>query len=317
MRSIELALLLMLMPAWALAETAYVSDEQANVVHVIDAPRWSVATDIPVGKRPRGMVLSRDGKRLYVAAGNDDRIDVIDLAARRMIGTLPSGPDPERFAASPDGRTFYIANENDNSVSFLDLASGKIIHTVAVGAEPEGMAVSPDGRWVICTSESASLVHFIDAASARLVDSVLVGTRPRDAVFSADGKQLWVSSETRATVAIFAMPSRKLLHTIDFDNDDRAPDTVQAVGLVLTAARAFVALGRGNAVAEVDPHTFAIRRYLPVGIRNWGIGLAPDGKRLYAANGLSGDVSVLDTATGQPLATIKLGGKPWGVVVTP
>jgi YVTN family beta-propeller protein len=179
------------------------------------------------------------------------------------------------------------------------------------------MAVSPDGRWVICTSESASLVHFIDADSARLVDSVLVGTRPRDAQFSADGRQLWVSSETRATVTVFSMPDRKRLHTIDFDSDDRAPDTVQAVGIVLAPTRAFIALGRGNAVAEVDPVTFAIRRYFPVGQRNWGIGLSPDRKHLYAANGLSGNVTVIDLVANRPMATIAVSGKPWGVVVLP
>jgi PQQ-dependent catabolism-associated beta-propeller protein len=321
MRSIEhgcvAALALALLAPAARAETAYVSDEGANVIHVIQAPRWTEAATIAVGRRPRGMQLSHDGKRLYVALGNDDRIDVIDLATRKVVDHLPSGPDPERFVVSPDGRWLYVANENDNTVSFIDIAEKKIVHEVPVGAEPEGMAVSPDGRWVICTSESASLAHFIDAASAKLVDSVLVGTRPRDAVFNADGSQLWVSSETRASVTVFAMPERKVVHTIDFDDDDHAPATVQAVGLVLKPQRAFVALGRGNAVAEVDPKTFAIRRYVPVGSRNWGIGIAPDGKRLFAANGLSGDVTVIDLVANKPTATVKVGGKPWGVVVTP
>lgn len=160
------------------------------------------------------------------------------------------------------------------------------------------------------------MVHFIDAANGKLEDSVLVGTRPRDAVFSGDGRRLWVSSETRASVTVFDMPSRRVLRTIDFDRDERAPDTVQAVGLVL-GKRAFVALGRGNAVAEVDPQSGAILRYFPVGNRNWGIGVAPDGGRLYAANGLSGDISVIDLARNVPLATIHVGGKPWGIVVTP
>jgi PQQ-dependent catabolism-associated beta-propeller protein len=307
-----------LAPAFpASAQTAYVSDEAANVVHVIDVPRWTAPASIPVGQRPRGMRISPDGKRLYVAAGNDNRIDVIDLATRKVVDHLPSGPDPERFAISPDGRWLYVANENDNLVSFVDITARKIVHEVPVGGEPEGMAVSPDGRWVICTSESASLVHFIDTASAKLVDSQMVGTRPRDATFSADGSRLWVSSETRASVTVFAMPSRKRISTIDFDADDKAPDSVQAVGIALGPKRAFVALGRGNAVAEVDPQTFAIRRYLPVGSRNWGIGESPDGKWLFAANGLSGDVTVIDLASNQPVATVKTGGKPWGVVVAP
>ena len=70
-------------------------------------------------------------------------------------------------------------------------------------------------------------------------------------------------------------------------------------------------------MAEVDPGTFAIRRYFPVGSRNWGIGVSPAGKYLFAANGLSGDVSVIDLVSNRAIATIPVGGKPWGVVVTP
>jgi PQQ-dependent catabolism-associated beta-propeller protein len=299
------------------ADTVYVSDEQANVIHVLRAPDWLHVARIPVGQRPRGISLSRDGRMLYVAASNDNRIDVVDLATRKVVDHLPSGPDPERFALSPDGRWLYVANEDDSLVSFVDIAAKKIVREVEVGAEPEGIAVSPDGRWVVCTSETASLAHVIDARSGELVDSIPVGTRPRDAVFSADGRQLWVSSETRATVAVFAMPERRLLHTIDFDRDDGAPAMVQAVGMALSPTRAFVALGRGNAVAEVDPKTFSIRRYFPAGSRNWGIALHARAQRLYAANGLSGDVTVVDLASNRVVTTLRIGGKPWGVVVAP
>src|SRR5689334_17512616 len=83
--------------------TAYVSDEQADVVHVIDGASARKVSAIAVGKRPRGMRLSGDGKRLYVAASNDDRVEVIDLASRRVVDRIPTGPDPERFSLSPDG----------------------------------------------------------------------------------------------------------------------------------------------------------------------------------------------------------------------
>jgi len=51
-----------------------------------------------------------------------------------------------------------------------------------------------------------------------------------------------------------------------------------------------------------------------VGTRPWGIGLTPDGKKLYAANGPSNDVSVLDPRTMQVLKTVPAGESPWGVV---
>jgi YVTN family beta-propeller protein len=38
---------------------------------------------------------------------------------------------------------------------------------------------------------------------------------------------------------------------------------------------------------------------------------------VFAANGLSGDVTVIDLVANRVIATVKTGGKPWGVVVVP
>jgi YVTN family beta-propeller protein len=50
-----------------------------------------VASRIPVGAAPKGIVLSPDGARLYVANRNDDSISVVDTAARKAIGTIALG----------------------------------------------------------------------------------------------------------------------------------------------------------------------------------------------------------------------------------
>jgi YVTN family beta-propeller protein len=54
-----------------------------------------------------------------------------------------------------------------------------------------------------------------------------------------------------------------------------------------------------------------------VGQRVWGIALSPDGKRLYAANGNSSDVSVIDLERHEVVKSIGVGRLPWGVVVGP
>lgn len=50
-----------------------------------------VVTRIPVGRNPRGIVLSPDGKRLYVANRMDDNIGVIDTGANKVISTIDLG----------------------------------------------------------------------------------------------------------------------------------------------------------------------------------------------------------------------------------
>ena len=62
----------------ALAATIFVSNEKDNTVTVIDSESLAIVKTIPVGARPRGMVLTPDFKELLVCAGDDNRLDVID-----------------------------------------------------------------------------------------------------------------------------------------------------------------------------------------------------------------------------------------------
>ena len=115
-------------------DTVFVSDEKLNLLHVIDGATGEDKGTIRTGARPRGMVVSPDGKSLYVAAGNANRIDVIDLATRKVTRSLDSGTDPERFAVSPDGRRLFVANEDHATASIIDIAANKAVCEVPVGA---------------------------------------------------------------------------------------------------------------------------------------------------------------------------------------
>jgi YVTN family beta-propeller protein len=47
------------------------------------------------------------------------------------------------------------------------------------------------------------------------------------------------------------------------------------------------------------------------------VALSPDGRLAYTANGLTDDVSVVDTRTMRVTQTVKVGTRPWGVAVVP
>jgi YVTN family beta-propeller protein len=68
-----------------------------------------VSARIPVGRAPKGLALSPDGKRLYVANRMDDTITVVDTAVRRAISTIalgrPAKLTPERLGE----RLFFSA----------------------------------------------------------------------------------------------------------------------------------------------------------------------------------------------------------------
>src|SRR5277367_5271848 len=98
----------------AAADTILVSNEKGNSITVLDGATLEVIKTVPVGQRPRGIVLSKDKSVLYICASDDDDINVLDLATYTLKEPLPSGPDPETFALHPDGLHLYVSNEDDS-----------------------------------------------------------------------------------------------------------------------------------------------------------------------------------------------------------
>ena len=314
----SLAAGLALCAAPAFAFTAYVTNEKGNSVTVIDTERMEATKTFPVGKRPRGLVVSKDGARLFICLGDDDAIQVFDTKTMKQIVRIAS-PDPEQLAMSPDGARLYVANEDDNRVTIIDTQTLKALAQIPVGVEPEGVAVSPDGKTIVSTSETTNMAHFIDPDAKKTVANVLVAARPRYAQFRPDGAELWVSSEVGGVVSVIDPSKHAVTGKITFDVPGLAREQVQPVGIRFTSdgKTAFVALGPANRIAVVDVETKKVEKLLLVGQRVWQMALTPDDTLLLAANGVSNDVSIVDVAARKVLKSIPAGQLPWGVAVAP
>jgi YVTN family beta-propeller protein len=69
-----------------------------------------VVARIPVGHNPRGVLLSRDGKRLYVANRLDDNIAVIDTDTNKVVSSIDLGGPRNVDALRRGERLFYTAD---------------------------------------------------------------------------------------------------------------------------------------------------------------------------------------------------------------
>jgi YVTN family beta-propeller protein len=323
----------------AVGNTLYVSNETQGTVVVLDAATGAVRGNVPVGKRPRGLKLSRDGSRLFVALSGSpiagpgvdesklppadrsaDGIGVVDITTRRLERIYPSGPDPEAFDLSPDGRTLYVSNEDTAELSALDLGRGTIIGRVHVCGEPEGVTVSPDGRMIYVTCEADNAVAVVDARSLKVINRVRTAARPRAIAVTPDGRTLFVTCETAATVSVIDAAAQSVTGAIQLTMPDITETAPRPMGAVLSpdAHVLFVTTGRARSVAVIDATTRTpSRMIMQVGARPWGIAISPDGRHLYTANGPSGDVSFIDVASGAVTRRTSVGGSPWGVVRGP
>ena len=66
----------------------------SNEVYVIDIPKAEVISTIKVGKKAHGVVVSDDGKSVYVTNTIDNTVSVIDVASQKVIHTIPVGKGP-------------------------------------------------------------------------------------------------------------------------------------------------------------------------------------------------------------------------------
>ena len=258
----------------------FVTNEADDTVTVIDSRTNEVVKTINIGDRPRGIGFSPDHSHVYVAIGNENAIAVVDTNSLEIVKKIPAGSDPEAFAVHSDG-TIYLSNEDEGLATALDPETGEILAEIEVGIEPEGVGISPDGKQVLVTSESTNMVHIISAAEKKVVQNVLVGARPREVAFSPDGKYFWVTSEVAGEVAKVDRATNKVV-AVNNRLRREINRRVKPKGIRLSPdnKRLYISLGRGNAIAVLNPDTLALEGSVEVGLRVWGLALSKDGTRL-------------------------------------
>ncbi len=315
----------------------YVTDEDGGKVVVVDPQTSQVVTRIAVGKRPRGVKASPDGRFLYVALSGSPRggpgvdesklpppdrgadgIGIIDIGSQQLVRTLESGADPESFDVSVDGESLYVSNEDTAEMTAIDLSKGVIRGKVKVGREPEGVTVHPGGKVVFVTSETDNEVTVVDAKSLAIVAHVPTAARPRSVAFTGDGAIGFVACEMAAKVTIVDALAYKALEDVPIHVDSPVPTSPRPMAAVLSrdGKEVYVTCGRGASIAVIDVASRRQTRSIEgVGARPWGMTLSADGSHVYTANGSSLDVSVVDLTTGNVERRIKVGGLPWGVAL--
>ena len=314
----------------ALPPRVFVSNEMSGTVSVVDPAARRVVRTIPVGKRPRGIRASADGRTVFVALSGSpiagpgvdestlppperqhDGIGLIDVESGRLTRVLKGGTDPEQFAISADGRRLFVANEDAGQATVLDIESGEIVKTIQVGGEPEGVDLSPDGKFVYVTSEADSRVFVIDTDRLEVATVIAVGARPRSTGFLPDGARAYVSAENEPAVYVIDTASHTVLKAIGLVDPRLKPMGVVAA---TDGRHVYVTTGRGKTLVKIDPRSHDIVGSLEVGERPWGVAMSPDGATLVTANGPSNDVSIVDAVNWTVIGRVPVGERPWGAV---
>ncbi len=256
-------------------------------------PAIQVTQGVPTGSMPKGVAISPDGTRLYVANyGQLDRnnVTVFDAADLRRLATIDVPGIVVESVVSADGRTLYVSNFRRSSVQFIDLQDNRVVREVrTTGRNPKIVVLSPDGRRLFAANWSSQNVTEIDPATGQVVRTLHAGDNPRGMAITRAGT-LYVANFNGHTIDVFAGANLDQHHRID--HVCRIPRH-----LVLSPddATLYVSCLSMGQVIAMNLQTERVEHRVRVGSMPKAIDRSPDGRYLYSANYGGSSVSVVDT----------------------
>jgi YVTN family beta-propeller protein len=319
---------------------AYVTN-QGDGVTVIDLATLQPVRSIAVGKDPRGIAITPDGRELVTANQGDEDVSVIDTASGKTLHRVAIGKNAEFVRVGPDGHFAYVTYEPSSSgkppateekgesakarkaesdetpeaaeIAVVDLSKFLVTRRLPASPETEGMDFSPDGGQLVVANEGDDTVVVYDLGSGRSVKRIDVasyGKRPRGVKFSPDGSMVLVTLESSDNFLVLdarynvvkAVPTGKGPYGVAFEPG---------------GARVWIAAARSEQIQVLDAKTFVPLASIPVGKRCWHFSFTPDGQKALAACGRSDSVTVIDVPRLEPVSTLTGFHQPWGIVTYP
>ena len=255
----------------------YVSNFNDSTVSVIDAATNAVTATIPLGECPNppvtdlgpaGVVVSPDGRKVYVASGECRSLLVIDTATDTVIATVPVGIIfLFGIAISPDGSNVYVTGERGN-VYAITTATNTVTN-IQDSSRMKGIAVSPNGRWVYATEVEG--LGVIDTATDAFIDHVTIpdgGADRYGVAVSPDGKKVYVTTYQTNSVSVIDTATNTVVGS-------PIPVGSGPYGVAVTpdGRKIFVANELGGTVSVIDAVTGTVVTALPVGSQPTAFGV--------------------------------------------
>lgn len=258
---------------------------------------------VELGDEPRGVALSADGGRAFIAVAGEDSLVVVDAADRRIVGRAEVGREPWHVALTPDGAHVVVANTLSGDVCVLDSASLEVQKRVRMlGNNLRQVAISPDGEWA-----------YVPHVSERGFSTTRVNIDQGWVIANRLGRIPLGDGEAREAIALDPRGQA----VADLDGVAVSPNgelvAVAAAGthevLLLKHPLPFVAFGGPDDHINFRLLSDAERfRRIPLGGRPLSLRFTSDGRQIVAANFLRDSLQVLDTASGTVRFEIHLGG---------
>ena len=311
-------------------QTVYVAGGQTNQVFLFDLNTGKKKGSINCAVKTKevnyshgylgDMVLSKDGKTLYVLDQIGFRLIIIDVATQKITQNVPTGRYPFGVCLSPDESRLYVANVGVFEYKpFTDLDRKNLKNTAhpwpatkygskemeegipEKGVPALGSANAPEAFSVWSYNLTPSPSPFKGEGgfkvSSKIKTGFLVGEMVEDfpavggsspnSVVATD-QYVFVSNGTNDCISVIDIKKDTVVGTIKLQPDPRLGKLRGVIPFGVAVSpdkkRLYVAEAGINAVAVIDIPTLKLLGHLPVGWFPSKLKVSNDGKKLIVAN---------------------------------
>ncbi len=178
-----------------------------NIV-AFDSTGGKLLGRIPVEMIPYDLVLSEDGRSLYVSNLASKSVSVIDTAAMKVVASIQVGSNPNQMALSADG-LLYVACSNDNSVVVVDTKTRAAIEKISTtlhphapeGSTPDALVLDrANGLLYVANADNndVAIVHTAGRGKNEVIGFMPTGWYPSALAFLPKQQKLYVGNSKGA-----------------------------------------------------------------------------------------------------------------------
>jgi DNA-binding beta-propeller fold protein YncE len=258
-----------------LAAMRYEEGRLRTTAPLLPTPDWEKANPVP-----GGMAITRDGKRLFVAAANRNAVVEMDLATDKPVREYPVQNIPFEPRLSEDERTLIVSNWG-----------GRPPRDDERKAKSDKMDILVDERG----TPASGTVSLIELATGK-TRHVDVGIHPT--AVAVRGRQAFVANSMSDSISVLDIPEARIARTIPIRWGDLKVLGSMPTALAVRGETLYVCNGGDNALCKINIPTGKVRGFRPAGFYPLAVALSKDDKSAFVLN-TKGNGSVLNTRLGK------------------
>jgi YVTN family beta-propeller protein len=258
-----------------------------------------------------------------------DSVLLIDPATNKVVGEIKDIEANHGAAAAPDGSRLYITNEAESTLDVADAKTLKVVGHVPLTGHPNNLSISKDGtRVYVAIAQAPGAVDVVDTAALTRTKSIPIAGAGHNTFVTPDGRFVVAGSVAGRSLTVIDQATETTAWSMTFDRGvrpmafEKQPDG--------STARMFVQLSdlHGFAVVDFATHKEISRVELPdppgaakslnvQGSPSHGIGIAPDGRTLWATSKWYHFVAAYSMPDLKPLGIVAVGHHPDWLTFSP